>query len=80
MVLNDYISKGEYWFLEMRRIIKVLLLSIVLGLVRLAASSTREPWECGTAFLSGMRLQTQSLVCPIHSTDAAFTTTQRWLF
>jgi len=28
----------------MRRIIKVLLLSVVLGLVGLAASSTREPW------------------------------------
>ena len=28
----------------MQRIIKVLLLSIVLGLVGLAASSTREPW------------------------------------
>ena len=28
----------------MRRITKVLLLSIVLGLVGLAASSTREPW------------------------------------
>jgi hypothetical protein len=28
----------------MRRITKVLLVSIVLGLVGLAASSTREPW------------------------------------
>src|SRR6266705_1829094 len=28
----------------MRRIIKVLLLSVVLGLVGLGASSTREPW------------------------------------
>jgi hypothetical protein len=28
----------------MRRIIKILLLSMVLGLVGLAASSTREPW------------------------------------
>jgi len=28
----------------MRRIIKVLLVSIVVGLAGLAASSTREPW------------------------------------
>ncbi len=30
--------------LEMQRIINVLLLSIVLGVVGLAASATREPW------------------------------------
>jgi hypothetical protein len=34
----------------MQRIIKVLLLSIVLGLVGLAASSTREPWGVWDGF------------------------------
>jgi len=34
----------------MRRIIKVLLLSVVLGLVGLAASSTREPWGVHQGF------------------------------
>ncbi len=34
----------------MERIIKVLLLSIVLGLVGLGASSTREPWGAVEGF------------------------------
>ena len=41
---NDYVPKEEYYSLDMRRIIKLFLLSILLGLVGLAASSTLEPW------------------------------------
>jgi hypothetical protein len=48
--LNDYIPVKNIILLKMRRVIKWFLLSIPLGLVGLAASSTREPWGVWQGF------------------------------